>query len=418
MNLASNAKLLTTFAALTTLGAGFRWRTAIYADKPDDSGVVAGDLYVRGRGDPTLTDADLRALVDEVADRGIREVKGHVAIDATYFDGETEPPHYNDQPAEHAAFRAPVAAFGIDKGAVTVHVAPLPDGQARVWLEPEAKGYLELGKLDVKSSADARTKLVLEVKPGKDRLVLELKGTLRTSDGGWDKRVRVDDPARLAGEVLRAALAARGIKVAEHAIVLQPVPPTAKLIASHDSATLATIVRDMNKQSDNHAAETVLKTLGAETRAQPGPATWADGIAAVHAALAKIGLQPNAYRADNGSGLYDASGVSAHQLVAILRAAYDDYRVGPDLVASLPVGGEDGTLAKRWHARAARGRVRAKTGTLDKVVTLAGFIGVRGEHVIGFAILANDIPAGQRSAARALADDIVDALVAYLDAAR
>jgi D-alanyl-D-alanine carboxypeptidase/D-alanyl-D-alanine-endopeptidase (penicillin-binding protein 4) len=419
MNLASNTKLLTTFAALSTLGAGFRWRTAIYADKLDDvTGIVDGDLYVRGRGDPSLTDADLRALADDVAARGVREVKGHLAIDATYFDNNTEPPHFAEQPKERAAFRAPVAAFGVDASAVTIHVAAEPDGKARVWLEPEAKGYLELGKLDVKSSVDGKTKLKLEVKPTGDRLAFDLSGTLRVADGGWDRRVRIDDPTRFAGEVLRAALAARGVKLAEHAIALSPTPPTAKLLAAHDSATLATIVREMNKHSDNHAAETVLKTLGAETRVQPGAATWADGVIAVQTTLTKLGLPPTAYRADNGSGLYDASSVPAHQLVTILRAAHDDYRVGPDLVASLPVGGEDGTLAKRWHTRAARGHVRAKTGTLDKVVTLAGFVGVHGDHLLGFAILANDLPAGQRTAARALADDMLDALVAYLDPAR
>jgi hypothetical protein len=82
--------------------------------------------------------------------------------------------------------------------------------------------------------------------------------------------------------------------------------------------------------------------------------------------------------------------------------------------ASLPVGGVDGTLAKRWHDHAARGRVRAKTGTLDKVIALAGYVGVDGAHELAFVIVANDIPGGQRPAARALADEMVDAMVAYL----
>jgi D-alanyl-D-alanine carboxypeptidase/D-alanyl-D-alanine-endopeptidase (penicillin-binding protein 4) len=207
------------------------------------------------------------------------------------------------------------------------------------------------------------------------------------------------------------------VKIAKRGVGSGAIPQAAKLIATHESAPLAMIVRDMNKQSDNYFAESVLKTLGAESRTTPGPGTWADGTAAVKAALAKIGLPPGSYRADNGSGLFGASEVSAHQVVTLLRAAHKDYRIGPDLVASLPVGGVDGTLAKRWNKHAARGRVRAKTGTLDKVTTLAGFVGVDAGHPLAFAIIVNDIPAGQRPTSRAMADDMVDAMVAYLEAA-
>jgi D-alanyl-D-alanine carboxypeptidase/D-alanyl-D-alanine-endopeptidase (penicillin-binding protein 4) len=172
----------------------------------------------------------------------------------------------------------------------------------------------------------------------------------------------------------------------------------------------------MNKASDNYLAECVLKTLGAETRRTPGPATWDDGRAALHGFLATIGMPKAGYRADNGSGLFDATEVSARQVTSVLRAAHKDFRVGPDLVASLPVGGVDGTLARRWHGRAAQGRVRAKTGTLDKVTTLAGYLAIDSEHPLGFAILVNDIPQGQRASARAVADEIIEALVAYLAA--
>jgi D-alanyl-D-alanine carboxypeptidase/D-alanyl-D-alanine-endopeptidase (penicillin-binding protein 4) len=186
------------------------------------------------------------------------------------------------------------------------------------------------------------------------------------------------------------------------------------LLAAHDSAPLGELLRVMNKLSDNYVAESVLKTLGAETRATPGPATWADGRAALHAYLATIGMPESGYRADNGSGLFDATEVSARQVTTVLRAAYTDFRVGPDLIASLPVGGVDGTLARRWHGHPASGRVRAKTGTLDKVTTLAGYFAIASQHPLGFAILVNDIPPGQRASARTAADDIIDALAAYL----
>jgi D-alanyl-D-alanine carboxypeptidase/D-alanyl-D-alanine-endopeptidase (penicillin-binding protein 4) len=418
LEIASNAKLLTTISALGTLGGGFRWRTAVYVDDVDDAtGKVKGNIYLRGRGDPTLSAADLGQLATDVAARGIRSIDGELVVDATYFDGDVEPPHFVEQPKERAGFRAPVASLGVGKSAFTVTVLPEPGAPGFVQLDPDVPEYVRVGKVDVKTVTDKRTRLKIDIKPKGNRLEVEVTGQIKVASGSYDVRKRVDDPARLATEVFRAALAAKGVKLARKATVLAAIPPTAKLVAAHDSAPLALVIRDMNKQSDNYIAESVLKTLGAETRTTPGPATWADGKAAVAGFLGKLGMPPGSYRADNGSGLYSATEVSARQLVTLLRAAYRDYRIGPDLVASLPVGGVDGTLAKRWSKSAARGRVRAKTGTLDKVVSLAGFVGVEGAHQIAFAIVANDIPPGQRAAARAVGDDVVDALLAYLDAA-
>ncbi|HSN25219.1 MAG TPA: D-alanyl-D-alanine carboxypeptidase/D-alanyl-D-alanine-endopeptidase [Kofleriaceae bacterium] len=414
MNLASNAKLLTSVAALGTLGGGFRWRTAVYADDLDEAtGDVKGNLYVRGRGDPTLTDADPRQLAADVAARGVRDIKGSLVIDGTYFDGDTEPPHFADQPKERAGYRAPVASFGVDKSAMTVNVIAEPGGNAKMWLSPDAGDYLRLMKAEATSDPLKPTRLKVDVKPKADHLEVDIAGTIRPSDGSFDRHYRVDDPQRFAAKVMLRALTDAGIHITK--VATGTVPPTAKVIAVHDSAPLALVIREMNKQSDNYVAETLLKTLGAETRTTPGPATWADGIAARDRFLSGLGV--TGYRADNGSGLYAATDVSAKQLVTLLRAAHRDYRIGPDLVASLPTGGVDGTLAKRWHGRAAAGRVRAKTGTLDKVTTLAGYVAVDGGHELAFAILANDIPAGQRNTARAIADDMVDALVAYLEAA-
>lgn len=419
MNLASNTKLLTAAAALGTLGGGFRWRTTVFIDdKALDrkTGVVAGDLYVRGRGDPTLSANDLRALATEIAARGVRTVKGSLVIDTTYFDSDVDPPHFNEQPKERAYFRAPVASFGVARSAFLVNVIGEPGGTAKVWIEPDAGDHIKLTKVEVKSVVEGRTRIRVDVKPKKDVLEVEVIGKIRLADGHWWSRRRVDDPVRYGAEVFRRALADKGITIAKKGIKLAPVPLTAKPLAAHDSAPLSEVVRTMNKASDNYYAETVLKTLGAETRATPAPASWADGIAAVQAYLAKLGLPPGTYRADNGSGLFDATEVSANQLVTMLRAAHADYRIGPDLVASLPVGGMDGTLARRWRTSAARGRVRAKTGTLATVTTLGGYVGVHTGRPIAFAILVNDIPTGQKGPARAMADDMLDAIVAYLEA--
>jgi D-alanyl-D-alanine carboxypeptidase/D-alanyl-D-alanine-endopeptidase (penicillin-binding protein 4) len=413
MSLASTAKLLTTTAALSALGGGFRWRTAVYGAEPDDKGAVAGALYVKGRGDPVLGVADLRTLAADLAARGVRSVDG-VVIDGSYFDDVVEPPRFDDQPGETAYFRAPVASFGVARSSVSVVVVADPAGAATVTLDPEPGDYVRLVDRGVTSVTRGRTRLKVDVHRRPDHLEIEVSGHIRWGEGSWEIRKRVDEPARFAGELFRRALTEQGVKVKARAIASGAVPATARLLAAHDSAPLSDVVRHMNKSSDNYLAECVLKTLGAETKRTPGPATWDDGRAALRGFLSTIGMPRAGYRADNGSGLFDATEVSARQVTTVLRAAHKDFRVGPDLIASLPVGGVDGTLARRWHGRPAQGRVRAKTGTLDRVTTLAGYLAIDSEHPLGFAILANDIPPGQRASARTAADEIIDALIVYL----
>lgn len=412
LNLASNAKLLTSIAALKGLGAGFRWRTSVHGALPDADGKVTGNLYIRGRGDPLLSLDGLRQLAHDVAARGVASVEGNLVVDGTYFDNVTEPPHFNEQPKEVAAFRAPVASFGVNRSSYTVTVLGQPEGKARVTVEPQLD-YLKLTKDEVTSVTEGRTRLRLEAKPRSGSIGLELTGTIRQGGGSWDLRRRVDDPARFAAEVFIRALADNGVKLGRRTVSYGAVPVAAKLIAAHDSATLADVLRTMNKYSDNYVAESVMKTLGAETKAAPN-ATWADGATAIKSRLAELGV--TGFRSDNGSGLFASTEVSAKQLVTLLAAAHKDYRIGPDLVASLPTGGYDGTLARRFKGKPSMGRVRAKTGTLDRVKSLAGYVGVESGHVIAFAVIVNDVPAGQRGTVNTVADDMVDALVAYLDA--
>ncbi|MBA3819877.1 MAG: D-alanyl-D-alanine carboxypeptidase/D-alanyl-D-alanine-endopeptidase [Deltaproteobacteria bacterium] len=420
MNLASNAKLLTGVAALAGLGGGFRWRTAVYAEtEPDETGTIKGDLFVRGRGDPTLTVGALDQLAADVAARGVRNVEGKLVLDTSYFDGAIEPPHFEEQPKERAAFRAPVASFGVNRSAVVITVMTEPGGGSRITLEPQTD-YIKIAKQEVTSVPVGRTRLRVEIKtkpkPRPELVELEITGQIRIGEGSWDLKRRVDDPARFAGEVFRKALATHGVKIRQRALGSGTVPLTAKVVAHHDSPPLTEVVRWMNKHSDNYIAESLMKTLGAERKGTPGPATWADGSAALRAQLATLGLPAGSYRSDNGSGLYAATEVSAKQLVGLLAAAHQDYRIGPDLVASLPVGGFDGTLSRRWHGKPAQGRVRAKTGTLDKVTTLAGYIAVEPTQVLGFAVLVNDIPAGQRRFVREMVDEMVEIMAAYLGA--
>jgi D-alanyl-D-alanine carboxypeptidase/D-alanyl-D-alanine-endopeptidase (penicillin-binding protein 4) len=423
-NLASVTKLITTGAALARLGPGFRWRTAIYAERFDvRTGEVAGDLFVRGRGDPTLDAAAVRGLAADLRQAGVRLVRGSLVLDGSYFDGVTEPPHFAEQPLERAGFRAPIGAFAVNGNTVTLEAVPDPagSGAAAVTMTPPAGDYVAFSVAEVLTTARGRSRVRVETRTekaaGGDRIRIAVSGQLRFDEGIWSTRRRVDDPVRFAGEALRTAMAAQGIKVTGREIKRGLVPRTVRQLASHDSPPLVDIAREMNKSSNNFVAETLLKTLGAETRAVPGPATWDDGLAAVRRWLIDdVGLTEGSFRVGNGSGLFGASDFTPAQVAQIMTHAYRDFRIGPELMSTLAVAGVDGTLWRRFAASAGRGRIRAKTGTLESASTLAGYVAVDGRRPLAFAILVNDIPLGQRGHARALQDALLEACIAFLDA--
>jgi len=184
-----------------------------------------------------------------------------------------------------------------------------------------------------------------------------------------------------------------------------------RVLAVHESPTLAVVVHELGKRSNNFAAEQLLRTLGGETLGRPG--TWQKGLDAVARYLEGAGIPRGAYVMKNGSGLYDSNRFSAEQIALVLRAAMRDFRVASEFLASLAVGGADGTLAHRMAGSASERYVRAKTGTLANVSCLSGIVGAPGNKPLIFSILINDV--ASPIAARSAQDRITATLVAFLD---
>ncbi len=149
-------------------------------------------------------------------------------------------------------------------------------------------------------------------------------------------------------------------------------------------------MRRLNKTSNNFTAEQLLKALGAEVKGPPG--SWPKGVLAAEEFLADLGLPPGSYVMRNGSGMNDANRFSARQLVTLLRAMWARFPLQPEFVVSLPVAARDGTIRWRMEGTAAAGRLRAKTGSLDGVATLSGYVQDAGGRVLAFSVLVNDSP--------------------------
>jgi D-alanyl-D-alanine carboxypeptidase/D-alanyl-D-alanine-endopeptidase (penicillin-binding protein 4) len=399
LNPASNAKVYTAACALATLHGSFRYQTTVLGNA---KGANVDELVVRGFGDPSLETKDFVAFARELHAKGIRKVDGDILLDQRFFDDQTTPPAFEQQPNEWAAFRAPVSAIAVNENTVTLAVRPGKDGgNASFSFDPP--GFVDVdGAIKTADGAADNVGLVLSAS-GK-----RLRATVSGAIGADSKVVRytrrVEDPQLLAGYVFRAALEAEGIKVAGD-VKLGGHGKTG-VLAKHESAPLSSLLYALGKQSDNFYAEMIFKSISAEVRGRP--AKSASSADLCQKWLDRHQLSDTGLVLKNGSGLFDANRVTAHSMVTLLRHAHRDASLQNEFLSQLAIGGVDGTLAKRFREFKAQRAVRAKTGTLDDVISLSGYVlGPPGRGPIAFSIMFNKV-SGKGAGARAAADKLVE----------
>jgi serine-type D-Ala-D-Ala carboxypeptidase/endopeptidase (penicillin-binding protein 4) len=422
LNAASNVKIVTSAAALALLGPEYRWRTTLSTiggskvPAINAAGEIAGDLYLKGFGDPTLGTQSLAAMAADLAAAGVRRIKGAIVADETFFDGTHVGPAY-DQKTDSTASRAPSAALSLNGNVVQVTVVPgtKAGAPARVLLDPPSGIFSLAGRIvtavngpalatvDTKDDVAGRTQIIVS---GRVRMGTEPRTYHR----------RVINPPLFAAYTLKALLERRGIPVAQPPRLGTPPPTVASagmhILSSNDSVPLGVVVHDLNKRSNNFVAEQVLRTMGAEIVGRPG--TWDKGLEAVARYLATLGIKKGSYQMSNGSGLYDSNRFSPEQIVIVLRGAMRDFRIAAEFMASLAVAGTDGTIGHRMGNTPAERFVRAKTGTLANASCLSGFAGSPGHAPLIFSILMNDVPIA--TDARRAQDQAAELLVAYIEA--
>ena len=416
LNAASNVKIVTTAAALSLLGPEYRWHTTVAVPGPPSGpplpagGEVAGDIYLRGSGDPTLSTEDLTAIVGELVGLGLHKVRGALVIDDSLFEGGYVPPAY-DQKNDSTASRTASSAASLDGNVVAVTVIPGPaaGSPARIVVDPPSPYFNIAGRVVTAASGPAAP--AVDTKEDGAHTRVNVAGRIRV---GADPRTiyrRVANPSLFLGQTLRQMLDRHGITVAGGVRVGASPAQGLRVIAAHDSAPLAVVIQDLNKRSNNFAAEQLLRTMGAEIGGRPG--SWDKGLKAVAQYLNGVGLKTGTYQMTNGSGLYDSNRFSANQIATILRAASHDFRISAEFLASLAIAGTDGTIAHRMGSTLAERYVRAKTGTLANVSCLSGFAGSPGHLPLVFSILVNDV--ANPNDARRAQDRVAEILVAYLE---
>lgn len=406
LNPASNAKVATAAAALARLGPQHRFVTAIHGKV---KGGAAGTVALRGSGDPSLTTADLGALAAELKAAGVRRIDGDLLVDQGFFDDNFVPPAFEQQPNEWAWFRAPVSAVALNGNTITMHVRPGDEGEAAVvWFDPP--GFVDVEGAVRTVDGGAAQNVTLALEPAGKRLLARVGGGIPATARPLSFVRRVDDPALLAGHALKAALAEKGITL-KGEVKAGGEKGKSPAIAQHQSKPLGVLVQELGKQSDNFVAEMIFKALALEAKGRPARA--ADGAAVVEAFLKEIGVMEDGMVVRNGSGLFDANRSTASSMTKLLRHAYRDPAYGSEFVAQLAVGGRDGTLRGRFRKGKAAGVVRAKTGTLEAVVALSGYVmGPAGRDPLAFSIMVNGV-AGKARESREAIDRCVEALARH-----
>lgn len=387
---ASTMKLYTAALALESFGPAHQFRTEILRDGellPD--GTVAGNLYLKGAGDPSIGPRYARwndgvkpmeALVDLVVASGVKHVAGDVVGDASAFDDARVPAGWRTRYLQ-AGYAARVSALSFNENLAHVVVRPTPHG-ASVDFEQPVAGMNLYSTVTVRPGSRGATIRVWQDTTA-DRF--RVSGWIGSLSGTRTYQVVVEQPERFTAAAFRGALEQRGVTVAGD-VRVAPAPAHAERLTAWASPPLAQLITTMNGESNNHFAELLFRNA-ARTSGEPGSAGVANESLRTFLAQ-RVGVSPDAVYAADGSGLSTLDRVTARSMVQLLAYA-DQAPWGPVLRASLPVAGMTETLKTRMRATPAQGNLRGKTGTTNEVTSLGGFVTAANGEQLAFSFIYN-----------------------------
>ena len=304
-----------------------------------------------------------------------------------------------------------LSALTINRNGVFVRISPGPEvgDPVRVHLDPPTQ-YMKIVNEATTVGASKKVRVKIKRKNGADgENVLMIDGAMAMGQAEMNRRVDILDPALYCGALLREMLAKRGVTL-QGKVRYGEVPEGTAEIITHVSPPLSSILREMNKPSDNLIAELLLKTIGAELKGVPG--TGEKGLSAINEFLGEIGMDAAGYALADGSGVSRYNLVTASLLTDLLIYMFRNFAVMPDYLASLPIGGVDGTLTRRMRGMSAEGVLRAKTGTLRGITTLAGYTVTADGETVVFSILVSNY-LGSANPRRLLQDRIGNILTQF-----
>lgn len=417
---ASNQKILTAAAALDELGSDYRFITDLWAANAPVGGVLEGDIIITGGGDPNVsgryTEGDptaiFRAWARSLKASGLERVRGDLLVDDFLFDDVRLPPSWKKR-YESRWYSAQVGALSLNDNCLDFVIHPDRPGRLARYSCKPSTAYVQIENR-CKTTQGGDLTIGLDRYPGSNRIVL--KGTIpaRFSRGTRVFHVTVDDPGLFFGHVLRETFAAEGLPIEGQVVrdrTRLPDRSRGQLLHRHAS-TLARDLPVILKNSQNLHAEILLKLLGSRS-GKPG--SLETGREMVGKYLTKLGIPRDQVTVADGSGLSSENRLSARAVTGVLHAMREreDFEL---FRSSLAVGGVDGTLERRFQGSSVRGRVFAKTGYINSVSALSGYVsgpegGEAADEIWSFSILINKFPTrGGLWAARKVQEELVEAI--------
>jgi serine-type D-Ala-D-Ala carboxypeptidase/endopeptidase (penicillin-binding protein 4) len=398
---ASVLKVVTTATAIEKLGPEFRYRTGVYTNGTIGSdGVIHGDIILVGRGDPNLTDtygdlqqkSALQDLAEKMQDLGIREVHGDIIGDDSYFTSDTNIKGWTAS-ALRTVYGAPVNALSINNNIINVIVSPTKlKKPVVVGLAPRTS-FFHIRNTAVTGGKKSRNSLRIQFLRGSNTILVS--GRLPSRLTYYSQSIVLGDPAEITAAILKEELQQRGIEIygkvsaLHNADILPEETNSRQLITEHLSLPLIRALEIINKRSQNLHAEMLLRTLGAEYK---GDGSNDAGLEVVKEFLVQAGIDSEKIRVNDGCGLSRENFLTPRfqtsLLEFLLKRPYFSL-----FFNTLSISGTDGTLRNRLSALEVRGSIHAKTGTLNGVTSLAGYITTQSGRNLIFSIFANRVRA-------------------------
>lgn len=417
---ASNLKLLTSGAALLTLGRDFQFETRL---------IRSGDrLIIVGSGDPALADPELLSTmqmsveafidlwIEDIVASGVKEFS-ELIVDDRIFDREFVHPTWEAGDLLYP-YGAQVSGFNYFGNCLWFYAWPARQaGQPPTFrIEPDVSPFLRFTNAASTSGDPKATNQIYVMRPlGSNDF--SMRGTIRRAQA-VPMKITVHDPPGLYGQMFANRLRKRGVKIgaARTATDADPLPFTGEPVGRAIRTPLSTVITRCNQDSDNLYAEALLKRVGHDVTDQPG--SWTNGPAVIRLILSKH-LGPNAatqLRMADGSGLSRENRITADLLASWLTLLGKHPQASDLFINSLAEAGTTGTLRKRFGNRNLTGQVRAKSGYISGVSCLSGYVISPAGRTVAFSILVNDLKQGEVSIAKTLHEEIVSIIDQYLAA--
>lgn len=388
---ASVSKIVTAGAVIGELGLDYHFETKIYKDGNIKDGVLKGDLYLQGGGDPALVSESYWSMVNELKRTGIKSIDGQLYVDDFLYEQNRYSDGRQDTRVDRA-YDAPIGALSFNWNSVNVFVRP-GETSPKLFADPENE-YIQVIN---KAKMGSKTSLSIERKSQAGKDIISVFGSIATGESEQVVYKSITQPDYWAGYNFKAFMAQQGITYSGD-VQKKKVPPQADLLVTFKSKPLKDLVADMNKFSNNYVAE-MLTIAMADDR----PATLNRGLEKTHKWLNKMGWIDKNFVFTNPAGFTNQNQIRPMDLGSLLVKLQKEFSSAPEFMSSLPIAGVDGTLKKRLQDM--KLRVRAKTGLLNGKIALAGYA-EKDNKVYTFAFMFNG-PSSQEVQARNLFDNLL-----------